>query len=105
MNMNVNPVGFGAKLPVSRINIVNNEPYLEELMSQKGSAIRKLADQLGKNVTLRRVYGVFNGFKGPQPVDAVYINSGVKTSRFDLANAKNGDELINAIGENLRLNA
>ena len=37
--------------------------------------------------------------------DAVYIDSGVKTSRFDLANAKNGDELINAIGENLRLNA
>ena len=105
MNLNVNSIGFGAKVPASRINIVKNDPYLEELMSQKGSEIKKLADQLGRNVTLSRVSGVFNGAKGPQSVDAVYINSGVQTSRFDLTKAKNGDELIKAIGSNLRLNA
>ncbi len=106
MNMNVSGVGFGAKMPVSRVRILKSkepgaENYIAELMEQKGSEVYTLADRLKKNVVLNRVVGMF----GKENVDALYVNSGANTSRIDLKAVKNGDEVIEGIKNNLILNA
>ena len=91
MNMNVNPVGFGAKLPVSRIKLardVNNKElpvdnYVREM----------LANYVGRDVVLAQ--------KG----NLLLANSGAKTSVIDMSKMKNGQELINGITNNLKINA
>lgn len=108
MNMNVNSVGFGAKFPTSRINILkSNKPgaenYLKELIEDKGANVTKMAHDLNKDVTLYRFVGDVPSQQGMRNVDAVLINSGYKTTRVDLKTAKNGDEVIEAIGKNLRM--
>ena len=57
MNMNVNPVGFGAKLPVSRIKLardVNNKElpvdnYVREMLANHSAEIEKVADYVGRD--------------------------------------------------------
>jgi len=99
--MNVNPVGFGAKLPVSRIKMARNsnnvellvDNYVREMLSEHGAVIEKYASSLGKDVVLA------------QRGNLLLANSGVRTSAIDMSKMKNGQELIDGIINNLRINA
>ena len=101
MNMNVNPVGFGAKLPVSRIKLardVNNKElpvdnYVREMLANHSAEIEKVADYVGRDVVLAQ--------KG----NLLLANSGAKTSVIDMSKMKNGQELINGITNHLKINA
>lgn len=101
MNMNVNPVGVGAKLPVSRIKLardVNNKElpvdnYVREMLANHSAEIEKVADYVGRDVVLAQ--------KG----NLLLANSGAKTSVIDMSKMKNGQELINGITNNLKINA
>lgn len=101
MNMNVNSVGFGAKLPVSRIKIardlnnaelpINN--YVREMLEQHGAEIEKVADYVGKDVVLA------------QRGNLLLANSGPRTTVIDMSKMNSGRDLINGITHNLKINA
>ena len=99
MNMNVNPVGFGAKLPVSRIKLARDisnkelpvDNYVREMLANYGSEIEKLADFVGRDVAQRG--------------NLLLANSGAKTSVIDMSKMKNGQELVDGIKNNLKINA
>ena len=101
MNMNVNPVGFGAKLPVSRIKLARDisnkelpvDNYEREMLANYGSEIEKLADFVGRDVVLA------------QRGNLLLANSGAKTSVIDMSKMKNGQELVDGIKNNLKINA
>ena len=101
MNMNVNPVGFGAKLPVSRIKLardINNkelpvDDYVREMLAEHAAEIDKVADYLGRDVVLA------------QRGNLLLANSGAKTSVIDMSKMKNGQELVDGIKNNLKNNA
>ena len=100
MNMSVSPVGFGAKLPVSRIkyatNIHNRElpvdNYVKEMLANYGSEIEKLANYLGKDVVIAQ--------KG----NLLLANSGPRTTVIDMRKMEHGRDLINGITHNLKIN-
>lgn len=101
MNMNVNPVGFGAKLPVSRIRLardVNNKElpvdnYVKEMLANHGAEIERIANYFDRDVVLAQ--------KG----NLLLANSGAKTSAIDMSKIKNGQELIDGITNNVKINA
>ena len=101
MNMNVNPVGFGAKIPVSRIKMAKTvgntelqvDNYVKEMLEQRGAEIEKLANFVGRDVVLA------------QRGKLLLVNSGAKTSAIDMSKMKHGDELIEGIKNNIILNA
>lgn len=101
MNMNVNPVGFGKKLPVSRIKMARNinnvelpvDNYVKEMLLEHGDKIEKLANYLDRDVVLA------------QRGNLLLANSGVRTSAVDMSKMKNGQELIDGIINNLKINA
>lgn len=100
-SMNINSTSFGAKLPVSRIkmarSIANKElpvdNYVKEMLEQHGSKIEKVADYFGRDVVLAQ--------KGK----SLLVNSGVKTSVIDMKNMKKGEDLIDGIINNIKINA
>ena len=110
MNMNVNPVGFGAKLPDPNASHgtkesgyfaprdINNKElpvdnYVREMLANYGSEIEKLADFVGRDVVLA------------QRGNLLLANSGAKTSVIDMSKMKNGQELVDGIKNNLKINA
>ncbi len=101
MNMNVNPVGFGAKIPVSRIKLardLNNselpvDNYVREMLKEHGAKIEKVANYVGRDVVLAQ--------KGK----LLLANSGPRTSVIDMRKLRNGKELIDGIINNIKINA
>ena len=101
MNINVNSIGFGSKIPVSRIKFardINNKEfpidnYVKEMLSEYGQEIETVAKQVGKDVVLAQ--------KG----NLLIANSGVKTSVVDMNKMKSGRDLVNGITHNLKINA
>lgn len=99
-SMNINSTSFGAKLPISRIKMArnaNNESlvgsYVKEMLEQHGSKIEKVADHVGRDVVLA------------QRGDLLLVNSGVKTSAINMKKMEKGEELIDGIINNLKINA
>lgn len=92
---------FRAKLPLSRIKFakdINNKElpvdnYVREMLIEQGNEIEKVADFLGKDVVLA------------QRGKLLLANSGPRTSVIDMRNMKNGQELIDGITNNLKINA
>lgn len=101
MNMNVNPVGFGAKLPVSRIKLarnVNNQElpvndYVKAMLDEYGNEIEKVANYVGRDVVIAQ--------KG----NLLIANSGAKTTVIDMSKMERGKDLINGITNNLKINS
>lgn len=101
MNMNVNPVGFGNKVPVSRIKMARTvgntelpvDNYVKEMLKKRGPEIEKLANVWGRDVVLA------------QRGKLLLVNSGAKTSAIDMSKMSHGDELIEGIKTNIILNA
>lgn len=98
--MNINGIGFGAKMPISRIKMaksVNNTElpvnnYVREMLEQHGAEIEKAASYFDRDVILA------------QRGNLLLANSGVKTSVIDMSKMKNGMELIEGIKNNLMVN-
>lgn len=101
MNMNVNPVGFGAKLPLSRIKLARNvnnqelpvDDYVKTMLSEHGDKVEKVANYLGRDVVLAQ--------KG----NLLLANSGAKTTAIDMSKMEKGEDLIDGIIHNLKINA
>lgn len=99
--MNINSTSFGAKLPVSRIKLARSvsnkelpvDNYVREMLDQHGSKIEKVADYLGRDVLLAQ--------KG----NLLLVNSGVKTSAINMKKMEKGEDLIDGIIHNLKINA
>lgn len=100
-SMNINSTTFGAKLPVSRIKMARNinnvelpvDNYVREMLEQNGSKIEKVANYVNRDVVLAQ--------KG----NLLLANSGAKTSVIDMSKMEKGDELIDGIIHNLKINA
>lgn len=119
MNMNVNPVGFGAKMPVSRIKIVENLKrnenefagnYLTELLQMKDKTtnipfkdmISKIAELYKTTVTLFQTNPNFEKEFGD---NFLLMNAGPITSKINLSQLKEkGEEVIDAIINNIKAN-
>lgn len=63
------------------------------MLANYGSEIEKLADFVGRDVVLA------------QRGNLLLANSGAKTSVIDMSKMKNGQELVDGIKNNLKINA
>ena len=96
--MNVNPVGFGAKLPVSRIKYIETakapvDDYVKMMVNDNRQILEQMANVVDKDVLLS------------QRNKLLLVNSGARTSVIDMNKMKHGDELIDGIKNNINLNA
>lgn len=73
MNMNVNSIGFGAKVPNSRIKVVGEiDGYVDEMLNRGAREINNIANAHGKDVMIA------------QRGDSLMVNSGAVTSMFNM---------------------
>lgn len=94
MNMNVNGIGFGAKIPTSRIKIVGEvDGYVDEIISRNAREIHNIADAHGKDVLIA------------QRGDSLMVNSGAVTSMFNMKEMDNDRDFFKNIIDNIRANS
>lgn len=94
MNMDVNGIGFGAKVPVSRIKIVGTvDDYVHEMLREGAGQIHNIANAHGKDVFIA------------QRGDSLMVNSGTITSMFNMKKMERGRDFFNNIINNIRANS
>ena len=110
--MSINNTMFTAKMP-TRINIKTKNPAMQknaedyfcsliDLRKERANKLVNMLDYLNKSVNL---YFRGNEVNVGKKTNAVYINAdGPKTSRFDFEQAKDGENLLDAIIKNINLN-
>ncbi|MCM1004407.1 MAG: hypothetical protein NC408_08710 [Candidatus Gastranaerophilales bacterium] len=90
----MNSIGFGAKMPVSRIKVMGEvDGYVDEMLNKGAREINNIANAHGKDVVIA------------QRGDSLMVNAGSVTSMFNMKEMESGKDFFTNIINNIRANS